>query len=75
MIKNASATVCDNAGELGEKFMSLYNMKTHKGLDIELHQNVHNGCGLRRQTVAAQQRLSSSGKKHQVLFWEICSLI
>jgi hypothetical protein len=38
MIKNASATVCDNAGELGEKFMSLYNMKTHGGLDIELHQ-------------------------------------
>ena len=38
MIENASATVCDNAGELGEKFMSLYNMKTHGGLDIELHQ-------------------------------------
>jgi hypothetical protein len=38
MIKNTSATVCDNAGELGEKIMSLYNMKTHGGLDIELHQ-------------------------------------
>ena len=38
MIENASATVRDNAGELGEKFMSLYNMKTHGGLDIELHQ-------------------------------------
>jgi len=38
MIENASATVCDNEGELGEKFLSLYNMKTHGGLDIELHQ-------------------------------------
>jgi hypothetical protein len=38
MIENMSVTVCDNAGELGEKFMSLYNMKTHGGPNIELHQ-------------------------------------
>ncbi len=40
MIENTSAIVCNNAGELGlgEKFLSLYNMKTHGGLDIELHQ-------------------------------------
>jgi hypothetical protein len=46
MIENASATVRDNAGELGEKFMSLYNMKTHRGLNIELHQLFEdNGMG------------------------------
>ncbi len=38
MIENTSAAVRDNAGELGEKFMTLYNMKTHGGLNIELHQ-------------------------------------
>ena len=38
MIENTSAAVHDNAGELGEKFMTLYNMKTHGGLNIELHQ-------------------------------------
>jgi len=38
MIENASTTVRDNPGELGEKFKFLYNMKTHGGLDIDLHQ-------------------------------------
>ena len=28
----------DKAGELGENFLSLYNSKTHCGLDIQLHQ-------------------------------------
>ena len=34
MIKNASAIERDKAGELGENFLSLYNSKTHHGLDI-----------------------------------------
>jgi hypothetical protein len=38
MIKNASAIERDKAGELGENFLSLYNSKTHGGLDIQLHQ-------------------------------------
>jgi len=38
MIENASATKPDKAGELGEKFLSLYNSKTHSGFDIQLHQ-------------------------------------
>jgi len=38
MIENASATKRDKAGELGENFLSLYNSKTHGGLDIQLHQ-------------------------------------
>jgi len=38
MIENASATKREKAGELGENFLSLYNSKTHGGLDIQLHQ-------------------------------------
>jgi hypothetical protein len=38
MIKNASAIKHDKAGDLGENFLSLYNSKTHGGLDIQLHQ-------------------------------------
>jgi len=38
MIENASATKRDKAGEVGENFLSLYNSKTHGGLDIQLHQ-------------------------------------
>jgi hypothetical protein len=38
MIKNASVTERDKAGELGENFLSLYNSKTHGGLEIQLHQ-------------------------------------
>ncbi len=38
MIENASAIERDKAGELGENFLSLYNSKTHDGLDIQLHQ-------------------------------------
>jgi hypothetical protein len=38
MIKNVSTIKCNKAGELGENFLSLYNSKTHCGLDIQLHQ-------------------------------------
>jgi hypothetical protein len=38
MIKNASAIKRDKAGDRGENFLSLYNSKTHGGLDIQLHQ-------------------------------------
>ena len=38
MIKNASAIKCDKVGELGENFLSLYNSRSHGGLDIQLHQ-------------------------------------
>ena len=34
MIKNVSTIKCNKAGELGENFLSLYNSKTHWGLDI-----------------------------------------
>jgi hypothetical protein len=38
MIENASATKQDKLGELCKKVLSLYNSKTHGGLDIQLHQ-------------------------------------
>jgi len=38
MIENTSVIECDKAGELGENFLSLYNSKTHGGLDIQLRQ-------------------------------------
>jgi len=38
LIENPSAIERDKAGELGENFLSLYNSKTHSGLDIQLHQ-------------------------------------
>ena len=38
MIKSVSVIEHDKAGELGENFLSLYNSKTHCGLDIQLHQ-------------------------------------
>jgi hypothetical protein len=38
MIKNISATKQDKAGELCKIFISLYNSKTHGGLNIQLHQ-------------------------------------
>ena len=34
MIKNASTIKRDKAGDLGKNFLSLYNSKTHHGLDI-----------------------------------------
>jgi hypothetical protein len=37
MIEDASAIKRNTAGELGENFLSLYNSKTHGGLDIQLH--------------------------------------
>ncbi len=37
MIENASASTCDKSGELCLDFISLYNSKTHGGLDIQLH--------------------------------------
>ncbi len=38
MIENASAIKRNKAGDLGKNFLSLYNSKTHGGLDIKLHQ-------------------------------------
>jgi hypothetical protein len=38
MIKNASATKREKAGELCKNFVLHYNSKTHGGLDIQLHQ-------------------------------------
>ncbi len=38
MIENASAIKRDKAGDLGKNFLSLYNSKTHGGLDIQPHQ-------------------------------------
>jgi hypothetical protein len=37
MIENLSAIECNKAGELSKNFLSLYNSKTHGGLDIQLH--------------------------------------
>ena len=34
MIKNKSTNQVQQGGELGENFLSLYNSKTHWGLDI-----------------------------------------
>ena len=44
MIENSSAIKRDKAGELGENFLSLYNSKTHGGLDIQLHQLFEDAC-------------------------------
>jgi hypothetical protein len=38
MIKNASVAKHDKAGELCEDFLTLYNSKTNRGLDIKLCQ-------------------------------------
>ncbi len=40
MIETVSAIKRDKAGDLGKNFLSLYNSKTHGGLDIQLHQLV-----------------------------------
>ena len=42
MIENASATEKDQAGELCQDFISLFNSKTHGGFDIKLHQLFEN---------------------------------
>ncbi len=36
MIENVSTIERNKAGDLGKNFMSLYNSKTHCGLDIQL---------------------------------------
>ncbi len=38
IIMNASAAMRDKPGELCSDFISLYNSKTHGGLNIQLHQ-------------------------------------
>jgi hypothetical protein len=38
LIKNASTATRGKSGELCLGFISLYNSKTHEGLDIQLHQ-------------------------------------
>ena len=51
MIKNASATKKDKAGELCKDFISLYNSKTHEDFNIKLHQLFENN-GMREVVFA-----------------------
>ena len=51
MIKNASATKKDEAGDLCKDFIPLYNSKTHGGFDIKLHQLFENN-GMREVVFA-----------------------